>query len=292
MTAAWWVLCLTSCFLILDILLPYPTLNATKEILLWGLSTLTTLAITLVIIWWLLGDSDPECCGYMSWAVANWATRTPVYHKPTPSAHWNQSKHSANELAVFYIVKVLCFAKGLCSEDGKNLRCWPFGLQPACLTSRSLSFLCFDWARTIIREGKAHCYILTDPRLGLEHSLGFWVGTAAFARPDSLELPPASLLPLPSQLASQATMPSDHVPVPVPVPVQILCPLLHTHPRLVWPHARQPPPPSRPTLLAPDWTQEPTPLCCHFATNSVGVLSGQFRFHSVTKSQWTHQTEL
>lgn len=127
----------------------------------------------------LLGDSDPECCGYMIWAVANWATRTPVYHKSTPSAHWNQSKHSANELASFYIFWVLCFAKGLCSEDGNNLHCWPFGLQPASLTSRSLSFLCFDWARTIIREGKAHCYILTDPRPGLKHSLGFCVGTAA-----------------------------------------------------------------------------------------------------------------
>lgn len=203
--------------------------------------------------------------------LANLAERTPTYQKTTPSPQWNQSKPTINELDVIYFTSwVWCSAKRNGSEDGENRCLWPFGLHPNTLTSSPLYFLCFYSASTIIREGKAHCCILTDPCLRAEHSWRLCIGTAAFARLNTAMFTPCqyaySVQPL-----SQPGHHAQYSPNTMPT-------LTHSA-RLVWPHAWQPPPPFRPTLLAPDWTQEPTPVCCHFATNSVWVFSGHFRFN-------------
>lgn len=77
--------------------------------------------------------------------------------------------------------------------------------QPPQLLGHSC-FLCVYSARTIIRGGKAHCCILTNPRLGPEHSWVLCVGTNAFARPDSPVFTPYQSAPS-ARPASQTTRP-------------------------------------------------------------------------------------
>lgn len=146
--------------------------------------------------------------------------------------------------------------------------------QPPQLLGHSC-FLCVYSARTVIRGGKAHCCILTNPRLGPEHSWVLCVGTNAFARPDSPVFTPYQSAPS-ARPASQTTRP--------------LCAQPHSGYDA---HSCTLTPPglascsAAPTLLPPYQTVpwlNPSVLYCHFATNSVRVLSGQFRFHSITKT--------
>lgn len=145
-----------------------------------------------------------------------------------------------------------------CSVNGNNQCWWSFGLLPTTLTSWPLHFLCFYSASTIIGEGKAHCCILSDSCLKPEHSWGLCIGTEVFARVDTAVFTPC-----------QYTCPVQ--PARPTCPVQFVC-YVRSYTPVVKPHAWQAMPSSRLTPLATDWTQGPTLVCCHFATNSVWIL--------------------
>lgn len=185
----------------------------------------------------------------------------PKDERPSPSTQWTQSKQAANELAILDLL-FWSFAGRHFGQDGRNLALWPFGLHPASPTSRPLGFLFVYPARTIIREGKVHCCILTIPRPRAQTQLGaLRLAPARLPGQTGQCLPPASLLALPSQPGHNAQAYSGG------------CVLHHTHPVLSGPVICNP----RPAQLAPDWT--------HFAATLLSMVLVYIYFCSTCITQ-------
>lgn len=203
----------------------------------------------------------------------------PKLEKATPSAQQTRSELSANELGIFIHSRSDLLLRDTVAVMARTLACDLLASsQPPQLLGHSC-FLCVYSARTIIRGGKAHCCILTNPRLGPEHSWVLCVGTNAFARPDSpvfTPLPVCSLCPT-SQPDRRAAM--------RPAPFRIRCPLPHAHP--AWPGLVLGSPHPPPAL--PDWPlTEPKcallPLCHQQCQGLVWSIQIPFNYRNLAKN--------